>query len=172
MKSHNRKTDRTLIAAGLGEHYENQEGRAVIAARAAAADLDVGAYLRRRSTRRRLRARAADLGLAYWPALFTTGCNPRAFAIAEGILARKAGGLWGSIIGASAPPEEAAYASTEMRHGGWDSYGHHGISAGNVRDMWLAAGCRDTPSDPQGGGARASAGQPASGARSACPCRR
>lgn len=75
------------------------------------------AALRTRAAKQRARAKAAQLGLAYWPALMEPlGVDPRAFVAAEAILA-PLHGLWN-------PPTS---------HGGWDSQGHHGVSAGGQK---------------------------------------
>lgn len=82
------------------------------------------AAARRPRERRRLQEKALAIGLAYWPALYVTGCDPEAFVAAEAVLSQRHG-LW-------SPPEA---------HGGWDSENHYGVSAVTVRAMWFAAGC-------------------------------
>lgn len=99
-----------------------------------------------RAAKRRARRLAQAVGLRYWPALLpramrvewnniAANVDPAAFVIAEQILARKAGGFWG----------ESLRDMKGISHGGWDSHGCHGLAAVEVAEMWIAAGCRDTP---------------------------
>jgi hypothetical protein len=124
---------------GLREIFAKQDARREISRRAAEKGMTVQEYLRRQAARRR----AADMGLAYWPALL---CNwqkrtaeeglrvdPRAFSVAERVLTDKVGSRWGETL----PDGSRSY-------GGWDSYGAHGLSPWDVARMWLAAGCRNS----------------------------
>jgi hypothetical protein len=120
----------------LSEKDAWAEAQAVVAARAeirrraAAHHMTVQEYLRHREIRRY----AAELGLAYWPALaYGPRVDPRAYVIAERLLAHKAGARWGEVL-----PDGST------SHGGWDSWGHYGLSAGDVAHMWRAAGCRNS----------------------------
>ena len=87
-------------------------------------------------TKSAARRRARLIGLKYWPALLEEqfgDVDPRAYLVAERILARKTNGVfWG---------EKDAYGN--MSHGGWDSCGHYGMSPYQVRMAWYAAGCKD-----------------------------
>ena len=121
------------VIEGLRDYEEQQDGRRIIAARAEAQGLTVGEYLGRRATLARLHRRAESLGLAYWPALRQRGVDPRAFVAAERVLSSQVGSLWGEIL-----PDGT------RSHGGWDSWGHYGVSPREVADAWFAAGCRDT----------------------------
>lgn len=125
--------DYEAIAEGLRDYEELQTGRRIIAARAEAQGLTVGEYLGRRAALARLHRRAESLGLAYWPALRQRGVDPRAFVAAERVLSSQVGSLWGEIL-----PDGT------RSHGGWDSWGHYGVSPREVADAWFAAGCRDT----------------------------
>ena len=89
----------------------------------------IQAVLRETRQVARAKARAADLGLAYWPALIDGhGVTPAAFVAAEAVMA-PVHGLYGVDGG----------------RGGWDSCGYWGVSPQAVADAWLKAGCRDTP---------------------------
>lgn len=125
---------RNEILEGLQDLQEVQAGRKEVARQAGEAGLSVQEYLRQKNRRRRMRALAEIVGLKYWPALYATGCDPVAFVAAENVLRRKTGGFWGQIA-----PDGTVF------RGGWDSYGHHGLAGSDVRAMWFAAGCRDTP---------------------------
>lgn len=118
---------------GLQDLAEVQAGRRMVASKAIAAGMSVQEYLHQKNQKRRMRVLADAIRLKYWPALYTTGCDPVAFAIAERVMARRAGGFWG----------EVALDGSRCR-GGWDSYGSHGLSGSDVRAMWIAAGCRDS----------------------------
>jgi hypothetical protein len=79
-----------------------------------------------------LKRRARQIGLAYWPALRERGVDPRAFVIAEQVLAPHAG-VWGTYA-------QDGYKS----HGPWDSYGYRGLTPGEVARLWRICGCRDS----------------------------
>jgi len=82
---------------------------------------------------KRAKQRAEVLGLAYWPALASgPRIDPRAYLVAERVLAKKVGARYGEI----GP-------NGNVSNGGWDSRDHNGISARYVAHMWWAAGCRD-----------------------------
>lgn len=121
-----------LLAEGLADWQEICEGRAAHAARRAGEEPNEVAF--RRDCRNARRA-AARIGLAYWPALLPVQkhwlVDPAAYVAAEAVLAGRHG-LYGRdpVTG-------------QKCHGGWDAMGHHGVSPGQVRRMWQAAGCRD-----------------------------
>ncbi len=109
-------------------------GREIIAARANAQGISVHEYLADRENRRRARARAETVGLAYWPAAFKGAhkVDLKAYVIAEKVMARRdSAPLWGARL------EDGALA-----RGGWDMMGHYGLSPAQVAKMWYAAGCR------------------------------
>lgn len=85
--------------------------------------------------KKRLQQQARDIGLVYWPALYGHwDIDPMAYVYAEQILFSRTGELWGTYN------EEFGGKKT---HGGWDSEGHHGVSASMVRKMWLSSGCKN-----------------------------
>ena len=93
---------------------------------------------RRQGRLRGLKRRAADRGLAYWPALLDAKVDPKAFVAAETVLAACAGGRYGDPLPATDPTGVPA------RHrGGWEGAGHYGVSADQVARAWYQAGCRD-----------------------------
>jgi len=78
---------------------------------------------------------ARKIGLRYWPAMIGRPLvDSQAFLIAEEILFRKTGYRWGDRD-----------ADDKIQHGGWDSFGCHGISRDFVADAWKASGCKDSP---------------------------
>ena len=93
---------------------------------------------RRQGRLRGLKRRAADRGLAYWPALLDARVDPAAFVAAEEVLAACSGGRYGE----PRPATDPAAAPVRQR-GGWDGAGHYGVSADPVARAWLQAGCRD-----------------------------
>lgn len=76
-----------------------------------------------------LQARCRRIGIHYWPVIFGPKIDLRAYKIAEDILA-ETWGYWEQ--------------GTDNR-GGWDSYGHYGLSPYDVARMWFASGCKDGP---------------------------
>lgn len=93
------------------------------AAREARGRMDVAAAKRR----------ARDEGVGFWPAFMgRLGCDAQAIRVADRVL-ESVHGRRGSV----------AMDGTVSR-GGWDSYGHWGLSGGDVARMWFAAGCRNT----------------------------
>ena len=113
-----------------------REGRKIIAEKAEKANLSVGEYLAQRADRQRARAMAETAGLAYWPALASGSprIDPAAYVVAERIMVRGGGKLWG---------EWNEEGEGEMARGGWDRWGCYGLSPNQVACMWYAAGCRD-----------------------------
>lgn len=81
----------------------------------------------------RMKRTAESLGLAYWPALYHGGCDPRAYVYAERVLYKIHGTTYG---------ERDEYG--DFLRGGWDSAGYYGISPWTVRKMWFASGCKLT----------------------------
>lgn len=129
----NTRTNTTdLLAEGLADWEEIREGRAAVAARLVGEDANDRAF---RRDCRNAKLAAARIGLAYWPALLPVQkdwlVDPAAYVAAEAVLAGRHG-LYGRdpVTG-------------QKCHGGWDAMGHHGVSPGQVRRMWQAAGCRD-----------------------------
>lgn len=92
----------------------------------------------------RAKGLAKKIGLRYWPALIDTNhsCDPKAFLIAEEVLATKEGKrlgktqpvYWGDTL-----PDGT------MSHGGWDAMGHYGPHPKLVAKMWFSAGAKDGP---------------------------
>lgn len=123
----NRKVDLQFIMSEGHEDY--QEIKSVRAAIAAAQHDQEGRI--NPVIFRRAKQQAARLGLTYWPALINDGYQPKidplAYVYAEEVLERKHG-LWDG----------------KTNSGGWDRYGHYGLSRGTVARMWYASGCRDT----------------------------
>lgn len=129
----NTRTNTTdLLAEGLQDWQEICEGRAAVAARLAGEEPNDRAF---RRDCRNARKAAARMGLAYWPALLPAQSDwrvdPAAYVAAEAVLSTHHG-LYNRNP-----------TTGEVCHGGWDSHGHYGVSPGQVRRMWQAAGCRD-----------------------------
>ena len=80
------------------------------------------------AAKRNMKQKAATLNLKFWPALYARDVDPRAFVAAEDVLSQQHG-LWDG----------------KKFRGGWDAMGHHGLSGHDVRKMWFAAGCRNSP---------------------------
>lgn len=96
--------------------------------------------VRRQGRLTRVKRRAADRGLAYWPALLDAKVDPKAFVAAEEVLAAVTGGRYGDPLPATATDPEGV----PPRHrGGWDGAGHYGVAADQVARAWYQAGCRD-----------------------------
>lgn len=90
---------------------------------------DIEDAVLKQAARKRAKRLARRIGVVYWPALIgSKGVDPRCYLHAENVLTR--------LHGEWNPPE---------CHGGWDSEGHHGLAGFQVRRMWLAAGCQDSP---------------------------
>jgi hypothetical protein len=90
--------------------------------------------VKERTHHRNLKASADAIGLHYWPALLTTGCDRRAFCIAEKILHDSVGHYYGD-----------KNKEGERLRGGWDSKGDKGLSPWMVRKYWLLSGAKDCP---------------------------
>lgn len=83
--------------------------------------------------KQKARSHAKSIGLTYWPGLidWKGGCDSRALVAAEDVLSR-IHGSWGKD-------------ANDMKNpGGWDSYGHHGVSVYDVKMYWFASGCKDS----------------------------
>lgn len=118
-----------LIKEGIEDWREQQEIRANLERDAQNEGCSVGDLF----AHQRVRKRARALGLAYWPALaYGPKIDPSAYLAAERVLASKTGGVYGETL-----PDGSRH------RGGWDSWGHYGLSAENIAQMWYAAGCRD-----------------------------
>jgi hypothetical protein len=118
------------INEGLREYYAESAARLEIARRAERANLTVHEYLDRQA----VKYRAKRLGLVYWPALaYGPKVDPRAFLMAEQVLAKKSGSYWGEIL-----------SDGSRSNGGWDSWGHYGLAPSDIARMWYAAGCRNS----------------------------
>lgn len=83
------------------------------------------------------RTKALRIGLKYWPALISNNerakedrVDPRAFLEAEKVLKTKFG-YYGR------DPE-----TQKWSYGGWDMQGSKGLCPNDVRNMWLASGCK------------------------------
>ena len=112
------------------EEKRQAERFAAFTRRLADRGVDVEDYFRVRRARRR----ADAIGLAYWPALaHGPRIDPRAYLAAERILTKKAGARYGE------PTSDG-----RKSRGGWDSWGHRGVSPHMVYAMWMAAGCRNS----------------------------
>ncbi len=92
-------------------------------------------HIKAEMKKQRARSHAREIGLTYWPALidWKGDFDSMALVYAEDYLSRKHG-LWGTKD-----------ANGVKNTGGWDSYGHHGISMNDVKLYWFAAGCKNTP---------------------------
>lgn len=117
-----------IIAEGLEDWNEIKAVRAIARDPVTAEE---------RQQKRRIRAAkqwAAAYGIAYWPAFAYGDKSPSrdAMVAAEAALSPKHG-LYGEI-------RQDGLRST----GGFDSYGHHGLSGHDVQRLWFLAGCKDT----------------------------
>ena len=113
-----------IIDEGYDDYREIKAARAAIAAREQSGEQN-------KVMIRMAKRHAERLGLTYWPALIRDGYQPKidpmAYVYAEDVLERKHG-LWDG----------------KASSGGWDRYGHYGLSRDTIARMWYAAGCRDT----------------------------
>ncbi len=113
-----------IMDEGYADYREIKAARAAAAARERSGEQN-------KAMIRMAKRHAERLGLTYWPALIRDGYQPKidpmAYVYAEDVLERKHG-LWDG----------------KTNSGGWDRYGHYGLSRDQVARMWYAAGCRDT----------------------------
>ncbi len=96
--------------------------------------------VKRQMVVRRAKCEAAEIGLAYWPALLQS-CNvdPLAFVAAEKALLARGAKPWGTKV-----QSETSEDPKKIERGGWDSAGHWGISPQSVASCWFASGCKDS----------------------------
>lgn len=126
-----RNNEKALLEEGLEDLRQVLCARAALAARAKEKGITVREYLS--DPIRRAKRLAKQIGLAYWPAIaYGPRIDPWAYVVAERIISGDNGPRWGEIV------------DGRRSHGGWDSYGHHGVAAADVADWWYAAGCRDS----------------------------
>ena len=79
--------------------------------------------------KKKMKKRAEELGIAYWPALATKSLDPRAIKRAEEILSVKHGYYGKDRTGT-------------LNRGGWDMEGGTGISPNQLLLLWWKGGCR------------------------------
>lgn len=135
-----------LIQEGLNDFNETlqyeEESRKIIKKYAKEENISVDKFVKKIRQRRKLKRRAANIGLKYWPALYPViddntqkrlYTDPKVFITAEKILynhlpldAEGQKYYWGSNGGIST--------------GGWDGSGTKGLSNYQVHIMWLRCG--------------------------------